>query len=415
MKPKLSFYQENNIYIINDECEETLVMVCIKAGCGQEPPGKNGIAHLVEHICLAYRHYIPTSSNSFLKFNEIRFRSSGFTNYGQTVLMFSFPSHMDNIHKFHQILKLVLSTAIITKETFNISKTEILAECKQKGPQWYWQQDLISFITHSQINELPVGKFDEIVQLQMKDAVSFIQNNYTPDKLALIYFTGLQVPEIISDLYRSIPSMETVFPIPLNPDVGGGYAEHHKFNLSVCRLEHPFDQKILEIYYQQPYRLVDLKTKLTRMLFEIIVQTSIEEYAILSPYDHKCSGVSVSDKHVSAYFYYAVFTLTFISADDTISSFAEDIVERLKQLTITEERLRVLKESISPYLSEPNQASRIQLFQNVSSHIFYGEPIHITCKHYKQLKETLDQIEISDIVIYKNWILNAPCKIVTST
>jgi hypothetical protein len=415
MKPKLSFHQENNIYIINDECEETLVMVCIKAGCGQEPPGKNGLAHLVEHICLAYRHYIQASFNSSLKFNEVRFRSSGLTNYGQTVLMFSFPSRSDNIHIFHQIIKVILNTSIITKETFAISKSELLTECKQKGAQWYWQQDLISFITRSQINELPVGKVDEIVQLQMNDAVSFIQNNYTPDNLALVYFTGLQVPEIISDLYLSLPSMETIVPMTFNSDVGANYVEQHKFNLSVCRLEHISNHKVVEIYYQQPYQSVSLKIKLTRMLFEAITRTSIEEYLSVSSYSHDCLDISVTDKHVSAHFYFAVITITFISIDETISTFAEDIVDHLKQLSITEERLKALKENIYPFLSESEPLSRVQIYQNLSSHIFYGEPIHITSEHYNQLKESLDEIEVIDLIGYCNWILNAPCKIVIST
>ncbi|WP_339247003.1 insulinase family protein [Paenibacillus sp. FSL F4-0243] len=417
MKPKLSlsFQQEKKIYFVNDECEETLVIVCIKAGCGQEPSGKNGIAHLVEHICLSYRKYIPSSCNSSLIFNEIR--SSGFTNYGQTVLMFSFPSHMDNINMFHQILMIILSNAIITNKTFEISKLELLAECKQKGSQWYWQQELISFITNSQINELPVGKVDEIVQLQMKDAVTFIQNNYTNDNLALIYFTGLQVPEIISNLNQTIPCVDTVTPNSLNHhELGISYGvEQQKFNLSICRLEHPTNLKVVDFYYQQTYQSVNLKEKLTRMLFEIITKISIDEYVSVSPYANRCSDVSVKDKHVSAYFYYAVFTLTFISIDDTISTFAEDVAYYLKRLLITEEKLKASKESISPFLCEPEKPSRVELFQNISSHFFYGEPIHITCEHYNQLKELLDKIEVSDLMSYKNWILNAPCKIVIST
>ncbi|MEK4852947.1 insulinase family protein [Paenibacillus sp. FSL H7-0756] len=415
MAPKISFHQENNIYFVNDECEETLVIVCIKAGCGQEPMGENGVAHLVEHICLSYRHYIPESTNDFKIFSRIRLRSSGVTNYGQTVLMFSFPSRLENIHIFHQILNLVLGTSIVTKETFAKSKLEILAECKQKGSQWYWQQELISFITDGLISELPVGKEDEIMSLNMREAVTFIQKYYNPDNMALVYFSGLQMKDILSDLYQEIPIMQTELPKQLNYDVVFNYTKQQKYNLSICRMEHPFNHKVVEIYYQQFYKSLNLKAKLTRMLFEVIAKKSIEEYVSVSSYAPRCSEISATDKHVSDYLYYAVFTLNFNNIDDTLSYFAEDIVDYLNHLLITEERLKASKESISPFLCEPEKASRSQIFQNISSHIFYGEPIHITSNQYNQLKELLDQVEVNDLINYKNWILNTPCKIVIST
>lgn len=415
MAPKLSFHQENNIYFVNDKCEETLVIVCVKAGCGQEPMGKNGVAHLVEHICLSYRHYTPESINDFKIFSRIRLRSSGVTNYGQTVLMFSFPSRLENIQVFHQILNLVLSTSIVTKETFAKSKSEIFAECKQKGSQWYWQQEIISFVTGGQISELPVGKEDEIMLLNIRDAVTFIQKYYNPDHMALVYFSGLQIKDILSDLYQKIPIMQIELPKQLNYDVVFNYTKQQKYNLSICRLEHPSNHNVVEIYYQQFYKSLNLKAKLTRMLFEVIAKKSIEEYVSVSSYAHRCSDISVTDKHVSGQFYYAVFTLTFTAIDDTLSCFAEDIVNCINSLLITEERLQASKETISPFLYQSEEPSRVQIFQNISSNIFYGEPIHITSNQYSKLKELLDQIEVGDLVDYRNWILNSPCKIVIST
>lgn len=415
MAPKLSFHQENNIFFVNDQCEETLVIVCIKAGCGQEPIGKNGIAHLVEHICLSYRHYIPTSTIRFKIFNRVRLRSSGITNYGQTILLFSFSSHMDNIYTFHQILKVVLDTTIITKETFEKSKSEILTECKQKASQWYWQQDIISFITDRQINELPVGNEDEIASLKMRDAITFLQKYYIPNNMALVYFSGLQMKDILLNLYQEIPGFETGISKRLNYNASFNDTKNQKCSLSVCRLEHPSYHNEVEIYYQYSYKSLNLKSKITRMLYEAVTKKSIDEYVSASPYAHRCSGISVTDKHVSANLYYVVFSLSFTTIDDTLSRFAENVVNFLNHLLITEEILQASKENISPFFYEQEEPNRVQTFQNLSCHIFYGEPIHITTNQYSQLKELIDQIEVSDLMDYREWILNAPCKIVIST
>lgn len=107
--------------------------------------------------------------------------------------------------------------------------------------------------------------------------------------------------------------------------------------------------------------------------------------------------------------------MSFTTIDDTLSRFAENVVNFLNHLLITEEILQASKENISPFFYEQEEPNRVQTFQNLSCHIFYGEPIHITTNQYSQLKELIDQIEVSDLMDYREWILNAPCKIVIST
>ena len=128
MGPVRSFYREKGVYIVNDEGEVSLVTMSIKAGCGQEPLGQNGIAHLVEHICLAYRHDLPNLHDRSFAFKEAGFRFWGHTNYGKTILQFSFPSHIENIVKFYELFKSIVNASIVCEEVFEMSKAEILSE-----------------------------------------------------------------------------------------------------------------------------------------------------------------------------------------------------------------------------------------------------------------------------------------------
>ncbi|MCM3702176.1 insulinase family protein [Paenibacillus macerans] len=412
MNSSLSFYKEKNVYIVTDNCKETLVVMCLKVGCGQEPHEKNGIAHLVEHMSLAYRHHFSTLYKSL---KGAGFRSSGYTNYGQTILMFTFPSNLENIFKFKLLIETITSTSSVCGNTFELSKVEILSECKEKAHQWHWQQQLISFITDHQIEDLPVGKVNEIERLNIHDAVDFIQKFYTFDNSMFIFFSSVSAHEIISTIHPLLQAMDQSSVNSLKPAIDSTCPEENKQEISVLLLQHPFNQKIVEIFFQKSYRPVNLKRKLTRMLFEIMSKTCIEEYVASSHYHQNCLSVSVSDKHVTTRFYYAVFTLDFTSVDENLSLFAEEIVNHLKQVVFTDHGLTEAKKSIIPFLSKPEQASREQLIQNLTSHFFYGEPIHIINKHYKQIKEILNKIEAIDIVRYRDWVLQAPCKIVIST
>ncbi|MNO25698.1 hypothetical protein D3C76_155400 [compost metagenome] len=151
------------------------------------------------------------------------------------------------------------------------------------------------------------------------------------------------------------------------------------------------------------------------MLFEIISKNCIEKYIEKTEYCDYFNNLSVSDKYISDYFYFAVFSMEFSFVDDKISLLADGIVNHLKKADLTERDLVESKKSIIPFLSEYYKSSREQLFQNISSHFFYGEPIHITREHYRQIKEIMEKISVEDILIYRNWILEASAKIVIST
>lgn len=414
MNDRIIFFNQENLYFVNDHRNETLVTVCLKAGCGQELFGQNGIAHLVEHICLSYRHDKFNFSEKIKVYRENGFRFSGYTNYGQTILKYSFPNSMDNIILFLNLLNLIVSSAIISEGNFELSKHEILDECEKKKLHWNWQQEIISFITDHHINELPVGKSTEIEKMQINDAKLFMQSYYTIHEIGIIFFTSLPFHEIINLFHQLLDKKNRHQSCASRvPRMNSKPLRTLKQNqISTCLLKHPSNNKIVELYYQKEYLPVNLKRKLIRMMFELIAKKCIENFVLESIHRNSLINITVSDKHVN-YFYFATFTMTFSIANDDLCLFAKEVALFLKELVVTNSDFNQSKNVIYSFLRNP-QVSREQLFQNLSSHFFYGEPYHITHEHYLKIVEMVEIINLTDVNDYKEWILRAPCKIVIS-
>jgi len=415
MNGVISFEQQRGIYIVNGSFRKTFVSICIKVGCDQESPGQNGLSHLVEHICLAYRHSISSFYNRHSSFIDLGFQFSGYTNYGQSVLNVSFPNSLQNLGEFSTLLEGILDASVVNENTFEISKNEVLSECQEFAKQWEWQIQVIQFITNNQMHVLPVGKVEDINQLNLQDAISFIRDYYTFANLVCIIQTSLSasvVEKAIMPILQKANKDNMKYHGKVNKAI---YHSGNEVTVETLCLKNATDQMIVEIYFQRHYEQVDLKRKVVRMLFEVMTGATINEYTRTSPFHDMYLNCSVSDKHITDFFYFTVFTLSFKDVDDTLTCCAEEIVRILERHTFSENEFIAAKSVIENFLAESELSDREDIFENLSANFFYGEPIHITSEHYIQVNTILDAIEIHDVAMYKNWALRAPCKIVIST
>ena len=78
----------NKIYICDTSDTYVRVSLIIRAGSNNDPDNKKGLAHFVEHICLAYKFYkeedyIRNSSNSYI--DPKNFTFTGSTDFDHTI------------------------------------------------------------------------------------------------------------------------------------------------------------------------------------------------------------------------------------------------------------------------------------------------------------------------------------------
>ncbi|GIP21125.1 insulinase family protein [Paenibacillus sp. J22TS3] len=407
--PNITHFEQNQgLYVVEGPFDGTLLSICIKAGCEAEPEGKNGLAHLVEHICLAYRNHDPILEKYNSVYKKLGFHLSGYTNYGQTVLNISFPSSVKCLNYCVHLLEEILQASIVNEDTFQISKKEVLAECNILSERWRVQKEIINFITNEQINILPVGDKDQIEQLTEEDVRSFINKFYTLTNMAFIIQTSLSLQTVKNAVSGILFNNNEPLPKISPKDItflANQPAE-------VYYLKSMNDIKKIEFFFHKPYTHINLKLKIVRMLFEIMLTECIAEYLSYFKWIIDCQDITISDKHVTNYYYYHVISLYLLNGDGDKSGLMNELIDHLRSYFFTAYDFEEAKKSISTLSMQSSDLSMEHIFDNLSANFFYDEPMHITAGHFEEILNILGDLKSDDVNIYKNLVLSAPCKVV---
>lgn len=412
MNDTITFFQQPGVYIVEGNYPRTYASICIKAGCEIETAGFNGMAHLVEHISLSYRLHQANIAERNDKYIKAGFQFSGYTNYGQTVLHISFPTSSINVMKFSEILRGIFSRSVLEEDVFEIARSEILDECRNMKSHWDWQKKIIYFITDNLVNVLPVGNIKDIEGFKIEDAVSFMHSFYTKDNCALIIQSGLGIGEITRLI---LPVMNNLVYSEHLPPIRSVLEVVKNENVRTLLLKNSNDFTLVEFFIQGTYETLDLPKKIIRMLFEIISKIKIDSYIFDSGYNSLFIENLVSDKHITEFFYFTVFTFKFSNEVDNVSRFAEETIQFLKYYEFSEAEFRQAKQLLKDFTSEPDTSDHDDIFENLSANFFYDEPVHITRQHYRQIRTILSRIKPDDVRAYSRWVFTGPCKIVISS
>ena len=184
------FYLDNGMQVIvipNSKAPIVKQMVWYKAGSVDEPLGKGGLAHLLEHLMFRGTEKVPGS-----EFNDIvtnnggvmnAFTSQDFTTYHEFVdvsrlelVMFLEADRMKNLN--------------ITPEAFEKERDIVYQERKQvveNNPTAYFGEAMRRTLWQEHPYSRPVtGMPDEILNLKLEDAVDFYQDYYAPNNAVLV-------------------------------------------------------------------------------------------------------------------------------------------------------------------------------------------------------------------------------------
>lgn len=162
-------------------------MVWYKAGSADEPIGKSGIAHFLEHLLFKGTKTVPAGEFS-AKVAEIggqenAFTSTDYTSYYQKVS----PSALKMVMTYEadRMENLVLSEAIIEPER-NVVNEERRSRI-ENNPGAILSQTVESTLFRHHPYGIPIiGYANEFNNLTLKDAVDFYDKYYTPNNAILI-------------------------------------------------------------------------------------------------------------------------------------------------------------------------------------------------------------------------------------
>jgi zinc protease len=198
------------VVIPNHKAPVVKLMLWYKVGSVDEPLGKGGLAHLLEHLMFRGTKKVKGSS-----FNDIIEAHGGDSN--------AFTSHDFTVyHEFLDISRLEVALALeadrmqhlqIDDEAFETERKIVFQERKQRvsnNPFAGFGEILNKTLWQNNPYARPVtGLEDEILSITKEDVISFYDTYYSPDNAVLILSGDIDVVtarKLVNKYFQSIPN-----------------------------------------------------------------------------------------------------------------------------------------------------------------------------------------------------------------
>ncbi|HTY10261.1 MAG TPA: pitrilysin family protein [Bacteroidota bacterium] len=168
-----------------------------KVGSADEPAGRQGLAHLFEHMM-----FRKTASRPMGEFERIVNNNGGtginaYTSRDQTVYFFTFPS--DKVELAADLESDRMANLVVDAEMFETEKGAVLTE-KNRGlddpNRLLWETMYSLAYTEHNYRYSTIGEIETIKSFSVDEARKFYANNYSPNN-SLIIIAGDVEPESV--------------------------------------------------------------------------------------------------------------------------------------------------------------------------------------------------------------------------
>ena len=200
----------------NHKAPVVLHQLYYKTGSINDPNGKGGIAHLLEHVMFRGTKKVPDGVFNRLT-SEYGASNNAYTTYDET-----------GYYEFSDISKLELMIALEADRMINLNLNEkaflkerdiVLEERMQRFetnpvPLFYETMSKILWQEHPLAKPVS-GNAEEIKKLRLEDAVTFYRTWYRPDNALLVLAGDITVDEakgLVKKYYGGIKAGQTVLP-----------------------------------------------------------------------------------------------------------------------------------------------------------------------------------------------------------
>ncbi|MFN3260593.1 MAG: M16 family metallopeptidase [Pikeienuella sp.] len=177
-------------------------MVWYRVGSADEPPGKSGIAHFLEHLMFKGTDEIPDGAFSKIV-AENGGQDNAFTSYDYTAYFQRIAADRLEIvmrMEADRMVDLRLSEAVVTPERAVILEERSQRTDNDPGALFREQMDAALYMNHPY--RIPViGWRREMEGLTMEDALAFYERHYAPDN-AILVVAGDVTPDEVERLAR---------------------------------------------------------------------------------------------------------------------------------------------------------------------------------------------------------------------
>ena len=166
-------------------------------GSREDPPGKAGLAHLVEHLMFQQRPDGPTSPPLMHSINDVSTSFNAYTTWDKTHYMTGARGDRLDVLLKIEAMRLFYGCQTITAAEFEREREVVRNEIRQRGgtPEGQIPQLLLAAIyPKGHAYARPVGGDDrQLTSITLDDACSFIARYYAPERATLIVAGGFDV------------------------------------------------------------------------------------------------------------------------------------------------------------------------------------------------------------------------------
>jgi len=209
-----SFTLNNGLQIVvipDANSAEILHMVWYKVGAADDPPGKSGLAHFVEHLTFGGTNTSPerefTRILAHVGDKQDAVTTPDYTVYYQMVR----PKHLSTVMQLEADR---MENVLITKESMASEAKEVLEERQQfdGNPQALLYQRMQAVLYQDHAYGIPgLGWPKEVDNITREEAIAFYRQWYAPNNAMVLVYGGVtaqQLRPLAEKYYGAIPARE---------------------------------------------------------------------------------------------------------------------------------------------------------------------------------------------------------------
>lgn len=174
-------------------------MVWYRIGAADEPVGKSGIAHFLEHLMFKGTEAVPDAIFSEVieanGGNDNAFTSQDYTAYYQQVAVDRLPLMMEM--EADRMRGLILDDAAMLTELDVVLEERALRTDSDPGSLFTEQRDAAQFLNHPYGTPV-IGWRDEVEALTLQDALDFYHLYYAPNNAILVVAGDVQPESVLA-------------------------------------------------------------------------------------------------------------------------------------------------------------------------------------------------------------------------
>jgi zinc protease len=199
--------------VVHEDAQAPRVTMTVsyRVGATDEPAGKEGLAHLVEHLTFLARHGHAQAPRVWSRLLASGAEFNATTSQDSTDYWFTTP-----VEQFSQLLSLEAQRmrdplAGLTEEDFRVERDVVVAELRQRhetspeGAQFAWA--LEELLPGHPYGRLASGTPESLRSLTLEDARAFVKQHYTPAHAVVVVSGPLSSADVKYELANRFSSL----------------------------------------------------------------------------------------------------------------------------------------------------------------------------------------------------------------